>query len=161
MTRKRISEQKDISGCAIAGMMSETGRRTGGERIIRFITNMHDRSNGLGGGFAAYGIYPEHRDKYALHVMYDDIESKRAGEEFIRRHCDVHNDEPIPIRPLAVIRSRPILHRYFVTVRPEAVERHHELSEDDIIVHMVMRFNATIDGAFLFSSGRNGTLYAY
>ena len=31
---------------------------------------MHDRSNGLGGGFAVYGIYPSYADHYAFHVMY-------------------------------------------------------------------------------------------
>ena len=31
---------------------------------------MHDRSNGLGGGFAAYGIYPEYRDFYAFQDVY-------------------------------------------------------------------------------------------
>ena len=29
-----------------------------GEDIIRSMVPMHNRSNGLGGGFAAYGIYP-------------------------------------------------------------------------------------------------------
>lgn len=37
---------------------------------------MHDRSNGLGGGFAGYGIYPEYKDLYAFHVFYDDTEAK-------------------------------------------------------------------------------------
>lgn len=30
---------------------------------------MHDRSNGLGGGFAGYGIYPEYKDFYAFHMF--------------------------------------------------------------------------------------------
>lgn len=40
-----------------------------GEDIIRSMVPMHDRSNGLGGGFAAYGIYPEHREEYAFHIF--------------------------------------------------------------------------------------------
>jgi len=152
---KPVSDRKDISGCAIAGILSESGRRFGGETITRAIRNMHDRSNGLGGGFAAYGIYPDHADRYALHVMYDGPEAVRAGEAFIRLHCEIHDDEPIPIRPLEKIRSRPNLHRYFVSVLDQALARHYELTEDDIIVHMVMRINAVIDGTFVFSSGRN------
>jgi len=153
--RRPIPHQKDISGCAIAGIMSETGQRFGVDTVLRSIANMHERSNGLGGGFAAYGIYREHAEHYALHVMYDDLKSVRAGEEFIALHCEVHADEPIPIRPVESIRRRPILHRYFVSVRPEAITRHYELGEDDIIVHMVIRMNAIVDGAFVFSSGRN------
>ena len=31
-----------------------------GETVISGMLPMHDRSNGLGGGFAGYGIYPEY-----------------------------------------------------------------------------------------------------
>jgi hypothetical protein len=42
-------------GCAIFGIANESGISFSGA-IIEGIM-MHDRSNGLGGGFAAYGIY--------------------------------------------------------------------------------------------------------
>ena len=51
------------SGCAISAVISREGRRMTGEDIIRSMVPMHNRSNGLGGGFAAYGIYPEHREE--------------------------------------------------------------------------------------------------
>ena len=47
------------SGCAISGMFAKDGRLVSGESIVHSMTVMHDRSNGLGGGFAGYGIYPE------------------------------------------------------------------------------------------------------
>ncbi len=40
------------SGCAISGIFSKSGNRFNGESIIKSISAMHDRSNGLGGGFA-------------------------------------------------------------------------------------------------------------
>ena len=43
-----------------------------GEQIIESMVPMHDRSNGLGGGFAGYGIYPEYKDFYAFHMFFDD-----------------------------------------------------------------------------------------
>lgn len=49
------------SGCAIAGIFHKKGGKIGGDTIIRAMEPMHDRSNGLGGGFAGYGIYPEMR----------------------------------------------------------------------------------------------------
>ncbi|HPB32528.1 MAG TPA: hypothetical protein PLB62_13820, partial [Candidatus Sumerlaeota bacterium] len=70
-----LPKTKDISGCAIAGIMSENGTRFSGGMIIESIASMHNRSNGLGGGFAAYGIYPEFPDYYALHIMYEDVVS--------------------------------------------------------------------------------------
>ena len=43
------------AGCAIAAIMDRSGARHDGSDILRSIALMHDRSNGLGGGFAAYG----------------------------------------------------------------------------------------------------------
>ena len=57
------------AGCAISGIFHRDGTRENGARIIQSIAVMHDRSNGLGGGFAGYGIYPEYKDYYALHVF--------------------------------------------------------------------------------------------
>ena len=64
------------AGCAISGIFHKDGKRENGENIIRSIATMHDRSNGLGGGFAAYGIYPEYKDDYAFHVFFDDERAK-------------------------------------------------------------------------------------
>lgn len=54
------------SGCAIAAIIDRKGGKINGSEIIKSIALMHDRSNGLGGGFAAYGIYPDHADDYAF-----------------------------------------------------------------------------------------------
>jgi len=151
----RHPSEKDISGCAISGIMSESGRRFSGERIIRSIANMHDRSNGLGGGFAGYGIYPEHPDRYALHVMYETSSGKRSAEAVMCERCDVHAEEPIPTRALDQVRNRPILHRYFLTVKQDYLGQHYDLTPDDVIVELVMKINSSADGAFVFSSGRN------
>jgi len=61
------------SGCAISGIINKKGKSFSGEDIIKSISLMHERSNGLGGGFAAYGIYPEYKDLYAFHIFYDDF----------------------------------------------------------------------------------------
>ena len=61
------------SGCAIAAVISKEGNRMSGEMIYNAMKPMHDRSNGLGGGFAGYGIYPEYRYFYALHMFFDSL----------------------------------------------------------------------------------------
>ena len=45
------------SGCAIAAVISKEGRAIPGGVIAKAMVPMHDRSNGLGGGFAGYGMY--------------------------------------------------------------------------------------------------------
>ena len=47
---------RNPSGCAISAVISRNGERMSGEKIIDSMKPMHERSNGLGGGFAAYGI---------------------------------------------------------------------------------------------------------
>jgi glutamate synthase domain-containing protein 1 len=65
-----------LSGCAISGIIDKKGRRFSGEEIIKSIALMHERSNGLGGGFAAYGIYPQYKKLYAFHIFYDNLSIK-------------------------------------------------------------------------------------
>ena len=52
----REGEVRIPSGCAIAAIIDRKGEPINGSEIIQSIALMHDRSNGLGGGFAAYGI---------------------------------------------------------------------------------------------------------
>ena len=68
------------AGCAISGIFHKDGTRENGTRIIDSIRTMHDRSNGLGGGFAGYGIYPEYADYYAFHVFFDTQAAKDECE---------------------------------------------------------------------------------
>ena len=106
------------SGCAISGMLCRSGRRISGESIIKSIAVMHDRSNGLGGGFAGYGIYPEYKDYFALHVFYDTIEAREKCERFLDKHFDIINLSKIPTRKLPEITNEPLIWRYFVTPLP-------------------------------------------
>ncbi len=140
------------SGCAISGLMSEEGRRIDGSVIIRSIANMHDRSNGLGGGFAAYGIYPKRKHQYAFHMMFDNIEAKEATDEFFKDVFNVDKDERIPTHRENGIRNPPILWRYFIEVPENKLEF---ITERDYAMKIVMQINSEIEGAFVASSGKN------
>lgn len=146
---------RDSGGCAIVGICCQDGQRINGRDITSAIATMHDRSNGLGGGFAAYGIYPEFPNHYALHLMYDGIAAREATEKYLREIFDIAHQETIPTQPIPEIRSRPLFERYFAMPRQSMRERHYELSDDDIVVMAVMHVNVSIDGAFVSSSGRN------
>lgn len=149
--------QKDISGCGLSGLINKDGARVGGEVIVRSIATQHDRGNGLGGGFAAYGIYPDFQDHYALHIMCDDRASLAAAESFLKETVYIAHQERIPTRPNPKIASVPILNRYFVKPRAETEGTTFDkgLGEDDFMVQVVMRINMDIPGAFVFSSGKN------
>ncbi len=145
-------DDKLHDACGIFAMMSRTGRTFSGEAAITAMANMHDRGNGLGGGFAAYGIYPEFADLYAFHLMFETPEAKTTTEQYLHKYFTSLDGEEIPTRPHPGIVSPPILCRYFL--KPN----HHllaGLSEDDFVVERVMFINTRIDGAFVFSSGKN------
>jgi len=146
---------RNISGCGLSGMMSLTGQRVDGRAIRESIALLHDRANGLGGGFAAYGIYPEFPDHYALHMMYYSGAAKDATERELDHGFDVARDERIPTRLVPTVNDPPLLWRYFVTPRGEAVAQAQAESEDDFVLRQVMRINAEIADAYVFSSGKN------
>ncbi|MFP4176311.1 MAG: class II glutamine amidotransferase [Candidatus Brocadiia bacterium] len=150
-----VLPHKDMSGCSISGVMSENGDLLSGELIIRSIARMHERANGLGGGFAAYGIYPQNPQDYAIHVMYDTAAGRKEAESALDKKCTIRHQEPIPTRQLDSIKARPILWRYFVQLKEEELARNYDKTEQDVMVDLVMEINTTIRDAFIFSSGRN------
>ncbi len=142
------------SGCAISGIFNQSGKRLNGERIIESIAVMHDRSNGLGGGFAAYGIYPEYKDFYAFHIFYDNSSTKKDCEDFLERHFDIINLSKIPTRKMKEITDEPLIWRYFVAPLPTKLADS-QLDEREFVAKCVFRVNTRINGAYVFSSGKN------
>lgn len=145
--------EKDISGCGIVGIMNESGKRFNGEAIMISVSCMRERSNGLGGGFAAYGIYPDLSDCYAFHLMYETDGAKRLTEDYLKENFVVEKDEPIPTCEVEEIKYQPCLWRYFLTPKKEKQEG--DSDEEDFVVKCVMFINAQISDAFVASSGKN------
>lgn len=145
---------RNPSGCAVSGIISKSGKRFSGERIIKSISVMHERSNGLGGGFTAYGIYPEYKDFYAFHIFYDDDFAKRECETFLEEHFDIINLSRIPTRKIPEITDEPLIWRYFVAPLPTKLAAS-QLDEREYVVRCVFRINTGIKGAYVFSSGKN------
>ena len=148
------------SGCAIAAVISREGKRMTGETIVKAMKPMHDRSNGLGGGFAGYGIYPEYRDLYALHLFFDCRDTRKACEALLKEGFEVVKDEIIPTRKIPEITDEPIIWRYFVTPL-KSVLADLQLDEKEFVARTVMKINTELSGAYVFSSGKNmGTFKA-
>jgi len=142
------------SGCAISAVISREGKRMSGERIVESMKPMHERSNGLGGGFAGYGIYPEYRDYFALHLFYDDNTSRGECERYLKEKFEVVWAEEIPVRKIPEITDEPLIWRYFVAPL-HSVLRSMQLDEKEFVARVVMGINTGIQGAYVFSSGKN------
>ena len=145
-------DDKVLDACAIFGLMDRTGRCFSGHDVITAIANLHERGNGLGGGLAVYGCYPEFQDWYALHVMYMDYGIRGDVEGYLQGHFQLHLAEPIPTRHSPTIVDPPQLWRYFVSEDGHPAP---DQSADDYVVQQVMRVNTRFPGTFVFSSGQN------
>ena len=145
-------DDKVIDACSIFGAIDTSGARFSGEGVIRAIANMHDRGNGLGGGFAVYGIYPEYAEQYALHIMFLSQQGKQLTEEFLHDYFTVVHAEEVPTQPSPNIKEPPLVWRYFVAVDRNVTGKQ---SEDDYVVERVMQLNTTVPDVFVFSSGKN------
>ncbi len=152
--QQREGQVRIPSGCAIAGVINRDGTPICGDVMMRSIATMHDRSNGLGGGFAGYGIYPQYKDLYALHVFYDSTSAKETCERFIDRHFEVVNLSKIPIRKSPKVTNEPLIWRYFVTPHHNKLVDS-QLDEKEYVARSVIRINTEYDGAYVFSSGKN------
>ncbi|MDR3552833.1 MAG: glutamine amidotransferase family protein [Clostridia bacterium] len=147
-------ETRIPSGCAIVGLISRKGRMIPGDTAVKAIAVMHDRSNGLGGGFAGYGIYPQYKDLYAFHIFYYNQKAKEQTEEFLNSHFDIECLNNIEIRRLPNIIDEPVIMRYFVA--PAQLKlKSSQLDEREFVARCVIRINSEIDGAYVFSSGKN------
>lgn len=151
---KKEGQVRIPAGCAISGFISRDGNRISGDKIVKSMGYMHDRSNGLGGGFAGYGIYPEYADQYAFHLFYESNEARIETEKFLDTHFDVVNLSRIPTSKNVNIVDEPLIWRYFLTPLPTKLAES-QLEEKEFVVKCVIRINDKIDGAYVFSSGKN------
>lgn len=148
-----VKDDKDFSACGIFGVMDRSGSRFRARKIVRAMENMRVRGNGLGAGFAVYGLYKQYKPYYALHLIFDSKEAKRKVDEFLHSRFDVVHEDAIPTDDSVGLPNPPLFWRYFVAPKKKGQEN--ALSDEDYVVKHVMKINTAIDGAFVISSGRN------
>jgi len=145
-------DDKVLDACSIIGIMDLRGRVFDCQDIMEAMSGMRERVNGLGSGFAVYGIYPKYRDSYALHLMYEGREALEWGSRFIESSFEVLHEEEIPTDRVRGVRRQPIMWRYFVDVKGELLDG---ITVEDYVVEKVMEINTSQRGAYVLSSGRN------
>ncbi len=148
------------SGCAIAAVIARDGSRMTGEMIADAMKPMHERSNGLGGGLAGYGIYPDYKDFYALHMFFDSRDTRKSCEAFLKEYFENVHSERIPPRKIPAITDEPMIWRFFVAPLKSMLASL-QLDEKEFVARAVMKINTDLAGAYVFSSGKNmGTFKA-
>lgn len=149
--RSPFNDDKDFAGCSIFGMMNLEGKCFSSSDPVRAIANMHERGNGLGGGFAVYGTYPAFKDYYAFHLMYLSKDAKEKTDKRLASGFNIIYDEEMQTKP-ANVRDPPLVWRYFVEPKARLFEGQ---SEEDYVMQKIMRINTETGKAYVFSSGKN------
>ncbi len=145
---------KDYGGCGLVGIIDRSGRSVSGNMIVSSLTSMKDRGNGLGSGYAVYGAYPDLKNSFGMHIMYNDISARGPVEELIKTKLKLVLAEPVPVKKIHAIPDPPQFWRYFVDP-PATIDKTDEDGIDDLIVSVVMDINERIDNAYVVSSGKN------
>jgi len=153
--------QGQLGGCGIASCISLNGDLICGDRIARMLTIMEERENGLGAGYACYGLFPQRKEQYCLQFFFDDEDGKCNAEEFMSGRLDILHDEKVFTRERSTIAPPyPIVWRYFAEV-PErrSWKGDLDLGEEDYLVELVQHINGNVEKAFCVSSGKDMAVF--
>ncbi|MBN1195086.1 MAG: glutamine amidotransferase family protein [Methanomicrobiaceae archaeon] len=141
--------------CGIISVIDRSRSLMDGEAIKNALALMNERGSGEGAGYAAYGVYPDFKDCFALHVFFDNIvEPKAEVDAILESWGTIEHQEEIPTFDQPRLRKKHTPWRYFY--KPDArLMSGTESPEEDIIIHLINRVNTGITGALIFSSGKN------
>lgn len=137
--------------CGLVGICDTKKVRFSGEKIMDAIALQHDRGNGFGAGYAAYGIYPEFAELYCFHLIYTSDSAPLDVAALLALHFSVTRAESIPTDNSVNVSNPPLLMRYFVAPK----ETLDQAAEDALVVETVIAINTRIEGAHVASSGKN------
>ena len=139
--------------CGIIGFISRKKRVISGDKIAIALDSLKERGNGQGSGYVGYGIYPDYEDCYALHVFLKNTPGYHKiidrVKSILGKYGVVVKDEEIPVKE-GVLKKEFIPWRFFY----DFYDSYKDI-ECDLMVNMVMEINDKVDGAFVFSSGKN------
>ncbi|MEM0448803.1 MAG: hypothetical protein QW520_03160 [Methanomassiliicoccales archaeon] len=150
-----------MGGCGIAGCIDLTGGRISGGVIARMLETMGERENGLGAGYACYGLFPEHRDDYCMQFFFDHETAKAEVEELLKGLGTITKDEKVFTQRVKSMKPPfPLVWRYFFRPNNKLEWRgRSDLSNDDFIVQLVMHINSELEGALCVSSGKDMAVF--
>jgi glutamate synthase domain-containing protein 1 len=158
MNRQRFTRPlytREFSACGITGLLNMDRELVSGKKIRDMICVMRERENGLGAGFAVYGLFPKYRDQYCLQLILEDLPdlepTKERVEEFLKTYAEIVKDERVPVEK-NVFREYPLIWRFFID--PKNGE-----SADDEVKDIMMHINSEIDGAFCLSGGKDMAVF--
>lgn len=144
--------------CGIAALYNLDHKPVDGKDIKSMIALMRERENGLGGGYAAYGIFPRNKDQYCIQLLLEEVDGmepvKDRVREYLKKNTEIVRDEEVKVKKTKNIREHPMVWRFFVNPKTREDE-----DPDEKIKDVVMHINQKVDGAFCMSSGKDMAVF--
>lgn len=141
--------------CGIISVIDRLGNDMDGGAIKKALSLMNERGSGEGAGYAVYGAYPDYADYYALHIFYDNlVEPKDEVEKILEEWGTIEHSEEIPTYKTGSLKKEHIPWRYFFKPNT-SIFAGRESEEEDMIISLVIKINTEINGALVYSSGKN------
>ncbi|OYT27356.1 MAG: hypothetical protein B6U97_01920 [Candidatus Altiarchaeales archaeon ex4484_96] len=147
----RLPNTRNFSACGIGAMFNLDGNSVSGERIAKMMSVMNERENGLGAGYAVYGLFPQMKQYYCLQLILDDFEAKERVEEFLKDYVKIEKEEGVSVRK-DVFKEYPLVWRFFV----EPVDKP---NSNEVMKELMMYINCSIRGAFCLSAGKDMAVF--
>jgi glutamate synthase domain-containing protein 1 len=147
---EQFRNERVLDGCGISGFLNLNGERESGQKVIDMLCILSERENGLGAGFAGYGIYPKYKDYYALHFLFDHEKCRERVINHLEKIGYIIHSEAISTKIPGHVDFPPITWRVFY--EPKKMK---SISPDEAVVQLVMDINSNFEGAFIMSSGKN------
>ncbi|MHC4756677.1 MAG: class II glutamine amidotransferase [Planctomycetota bacterium] len=153
--------RRDTEACGIAGHINIDGKCETGRKAAEMLETMVDRENGLGAGYACYGLFPKLADYYCIQLLLDDMCAKESVEAYFKSVAEIVKDEKVYTQHVQTMKGPyPLIWRFFIDVPKKLITKSPTVSNtDDYIVDIVMHINEKINGAFCVSSGKNMAVF--
>lgn len=87
-------------------------------------------------------------------LFFDQRSTRKDCEAFLKERFEIVQSEIIPTRKIPRITDEPIIWRYFVDPL-KSVLSSMQLDEKEFVARTVMKINAEMKGAYVFSTGKN------
>ena len=87
-------------------------------------------------------------------MFFDDRSTRKSCEAFLKERFEIVHSELLPTRKIPEITDEPIIWRYFVAPLGSVLGAT-QLDEKEFVARAVMKINADMKGAYVFSSGKN------
>lgn len=139
-------QRDEFDSCGISAVMSLSSF-VSGEVIAKSAEKLTERGVRLGAGYAAFGIYPEFKDQFALHIIgIESLTQAKELQSYLKNSLNVNHFQEIEHKNN--LKSDPGLYLFIVEVKNSE-------NEQEDLRKIIKKLHKDFSGVTCISSGKN------